>query len=265
MKKRMLVGMALGLGLAFVATTANAGSTPGSGIIGSRHDLSNATGYGAILGGAGASDTMDRICIYCHAPHNTYRGGDINYSPLWNHGVTTLTYNFYDSGAGAPIVGPHATQSTDSAYGNMDPNGELFSVSKLCLSCHDGNVALDVYGDPQMVDAANGSVGAGVMTLPADGSFEIGRDDDSDGTGDLDNHHPIGFDYDAVQAVDNEIAASTVTFASGVRIADVLSAGAMECSTCHDVHNSTGGMGEKFLWGTNAGSDFCCTCHLKCN
>jgi predicted CXXCH cytochrome family protein len=45
-------------------------------------------------------------------------------------------------------------------------------------------------------------------------------------------------------------------------IGDLLWAGQMECTTCHDVHN-TKNEGEKFLWASDENSDLCMTCHLK--
>jgi hypothetical protein len=269
MKKRMLVSMALGLGLvALAASSANAGSAPGTGIRGSKHDMSATTGIGTALSttlGSVASDPLQRVCIYCHAPHNTIRAGATTavYMPLWNHAMTTMSsYLMYDSGQ-APLAGPHATQSTDASVGAMV---QPVNVSKLCLSCHDGTVALNTFGSSKMVHFASyrqdSDPGATYLT----GQYLIGEDTNGDNIGELDNHHPIGFDYDAVQALDNEVAASSVVFAgTGVAISDVLYAGAMECATCHDVHNSTTGMGEKFLWTSNASSNFCCTCHLKCD
>ena len=47
-----------------------------------------------------------------------------------------------------------------------------------------------------------------------------------------------------------------------VTISDLLWNGNMECTTCHDVHN-TKNTGEKFLWKSDAQSAFCLTCHLK--
>ena len=273
MKKRMLVSMALGLGLvALAATSADAGSAPGTGIRGSKHDMSAATGIGYTggpFGGFGDADALQRVCIYCHAPHRTIKPGATTavYMPLWNHALTAQTYDMYDSGQ-APLTGPHATQSTDASVGAMV---QPVNVSKLCLSCHDGSVALNAYGSTNMVDADSYNPGTVDIDLANTRlQYVIGHDWDAlgaeDGVGDLTNHHPIGFDYDAVQALDNEIAASSVAFAgTGVLISDVLYAGAMECATCHDVHNSTTGMGEKFLWTTNASSNFCCTCHLKCD
>jgi predicted CXXCH cytochrome family protein len=42
---------------------------------------------------------------------------------------------------------------------------------------------------------------------------------------------------------------------------NLLSSGKMQCSSCHDVHNSAGVLG--LLRKSNAGSALCLTCHHK--
>lgn len=263
MKKQMFA-MALGLGAVVLAAgLANAGSAPGSGIRGSVHDLS-IRGVGAKVGLLPAiNDPQERICIFCHAPHRTFaEAADLRYVPLWNKKVTTLTFDLYTNGAGgAGLTGDHAISALDPAVGDIR---QPISVSKLCLSCHDGSVALNAYGSPTMVNDLGGSYMNGAKALDVQG-YLIGNDVDGDGTGDLENHHPVGFDYYAVQAADTEIAAPSVRFAgSNVAISDVLYDRRMECATCHDVHNSHENMGEKLLWTSDRNSAFCCTCHLKC-
>jgi len=87
------------------------------------------------------------------------------------------------------------------------------------------------------------------------GQYRIGEG------GNLTNHHPIGFVYQDVATVDDEIASPTATMGN-YEIGDLLWQGRMECTTCHDVHN-TKNTGEKFLWISDANSNFCLTCHLK--
>ena len=67
---------------------------------------------------------------------------------------------------------------------------------------------------------------------------------------------------------DNQIADKSDTFrGTDITIGSVLTGGdTMECSACHDVHNSSlaeRNNGERFLWTSNNGSEFCLTCHLK--
>lgn len=254
-----LVVVALGL---FLASSAAAG--PGDGINGTVHDLS--TGTYAV----GSPDSLQRICIFCHAPHNTYKlsetnggpgagvgGGDtagdaFDYLPLWNHELTANAESFqmYWNGPGAPESGAKASQAIQNG---MVPGG----TSLLCLSCHDGSVAVNSYGNaswqlPQ-------SVGAGGIAITQQ-MFLIGKD------AYLGNHHPIGFNYDAVAAVDTEIReADAASMGEAGTVRDHLYGDGnamMECGTCHSVHNK-GNTGETLLWRSDVNSQLCLTCHDK--
>lgn len=182
-------------------------------ITGSAHDFTTTGGFNA--GG--------QICIACHTPHNADMS--VTNAPLWNHEVTTATYTVYNS------------NTLDATVGQ--PNG----VSKLCLSCHDGTVALDSFG---------GATGSTMIT----GSANVGTD--------LANDHPISFDYVAVAATDTGIYAETtaVTGITGItNISGLLSGTNMECSSCHDVHNKYGN--NNLLVKGNSASALCLTCHNK--
>ena len=99
-----------------VAATANA-QVPGSGIVGSVHDFSTA-GWNTTKAG--------EICGVCHIPHVKNRPPDQIGNPLlWGRTMSTQTYTVYTS------------PSLDGAI--TPPDG----TSKLCLSCHDGTVALE--------------------------------------------------------------------------------------------------------------------------
>lgn len=251
MKKSILAGVAIGLVLTFAAI-AMAGVNPGTGIKQTSHDLSSG-GVGAGYVSAGTADSLDRVCIYCHAPHHaldatTAASNNISYFPLWNHAITTVaTYQTYTNGADTPTGISHQLNAT------LSPT--LGSVSKLCLSCHDGSVAISAYGY-----APSSTLGSAAGTKIS-GSFRIGG-----GTQDLRNHHPIGFDYDAVASIDDEINPSSSSLLGansyGLTISDLLWNGKMECSSCHDVHN-TKNEGSKFTWVQDTRSNLCLTCHNK--
>ena len=121
-------------------------------IVTSKHDMS--TGGGSSTYGGGTS----QVCIFCHTPHNALS----TIVPLWNHTTTTQTFAMY-------------TSSTLNAVMTGQPG----NVSKACLSCHDGTVAVDSYG---------GATGSHLIT----GTALLGTD--------LTNDHPIGFTYDAALA-----------------------------------------------------------------
>ena len=262
----VLAVVALGLMFSSPAMAFTGTYTAGAGINGTVHDLG--TAHNGIDYTANPDDSLDRICIFCHAPHNTYRlspanGGpgagvgsgpqaadDFDYLPLWNHELTgnASSYTMYQNGPGAPTTGAKASQAIANG---MVPG----SVSLLCLSCHDGSVAVNSYGNTSQPTASQSGGGA---TIGA--QYLIGKDNY------LGNHHPIGFDYDAVQSVDTEIrSADTAELGSaGTVRTHLLGAGntKMECSTCHSVHNK-GNSGESLLWRSDVNSQLCLTCHDK--
>lgn len=190
-------------------------------VVGSKHDFSS-TGPNDTYKG-----TTTQVCIYCHAPH-----ASTSTSPLWNHAATTATFTLYSSSTLQATV--------------AQPGG----VSKLCLSCHDGTVAIDSFG---------GATGTKLAT----GTALIGTD--------LANDHPIGFTYDAaLVTADPGLAEITkaVTIGTGntgTIASKMLIGGKMECASCHDVHNSTAGTAveSKLVRVTTVGSALCVVCHNK--
>jgi predicted CXXCH cytochrome family protein len=123
------------------------------------------------------------------------------------------------------------------------------SSSKMCLSCHDGTVAHENFGD--LADGA----------IPPHG--------DALTSADLGMDHPISFVYDTSLSVierdlyDPATKLSGIVGSMGTINDDMLFEGRMECSTCHDVHNKRAVAGTKLLLKDNAGSSLCLTCHDK--
>jgi len=262
MKKHISAVVAIGMFLTF-GTIAMAGTGAGTGIQKTSHDLSS-LGAGANFGDSADQGGQNRICVYCHAPHNTIKadvaGGTWTYMPLWNHGKTTYVgqFNMYSNGSDVPGSTQHQASSMNW--------GQPGSVSLLCLSCHDGSVATNMYGSGSSIGGNDKKITDGT------GRAAIGLNKD------LSNHHPIGFDYDQVQAMDDEIRPSTAagfltdatygTKNNGPQhISDLLwltAAGNnnLECVSCHDVHNTKNG-GAKFTWVDDNNSRLCLTCHKK--
>jgi predicted CXXCH cytochrome family protein len=184
-------------------------------IDGSKHDF------------AGKSwGTHTEICKVCHAPHdNQNSAGGL----LWNHDMSSgVTYTAYSS-------------PTFSITSPGDPSG----VSLLCLSCHDGTVAVDSFGGDTGVD--------GNKIASGDAAY-VGND--------LSNDHPISFIYPS--ATTAEQLFPTTKSVSGVgTIADMLVGGSnrVECSSCHDVHDKSGIT--KMLLVDNNNSALCLVCHDK--
>jgi predicted CXXCH cytochrome family protein len=249
----ILAAVVIGLLPAALALTYTGTYVPGTGINGTVHDLG--TVHNGMNYVANPADTLNRICIFCHAPHNAYRlasapGGagpqapvEFDYLPLWNHTLqNNLAYIMYENGPGAPQNGPKASQAI---LNGMVPN----STSLLCLSCHDGSVAVNSWGNADQVSQSTG-------TTTIAPSYVIGLDMY------LGNHHPIGFDYDTVQLADTEIRSSATQMTRTSTISDHLYNGTLQCGSCHDVHNK-GNSGEKLLWRSDQNSELCLTCHDK--
>ncbi|MBN2332497.1 MAG: cytochrome c3 family protein [Deltaproteobacteria bacterium] len=219
MKKLM---MALSI-MALVLVAVPAFALPGDGIVGSPHDMnvvSNPDGQG-------------RVCAFCHTPHHALDDANADYLPLWSHTMTTQTFTPYDS------------VTLDAAVTDV-----LAGPSRLCMSCHDGAIAVDQH---------YAIVGTDYRTGDSWGNIAVGQN------GDLTNDHPIGFDYTAVAAVDDEIRPETTATTNPAipTIADLLLDGQiMTCSSCHDVHN-TDNNDVDFLINLQAGSAICLTCHDK--
>jgi predicted CXXCH cytochrome family protein len=192
-----------------------------SEITGSAHDFSF-TGPGTYGNWSG-----DRKCITCHTPHNADLS--VTDSPLWNHDVTGAgPFTLYDSSP---------TLHVDTTASITQPNG----ISKLCLSCHDGTVALDAFG---------GGAGGTFMS----GNKQIGAGLD------LKDDHPISFDWKH-QSVKNLVNCPGCHAQPGWGNLP-LPGGKIECSTCHDVHNRHPA-NIKLLRVTISGSQLCLLCHDK--
>ena len=214
--KKFLV---LFLALVFVAGFSSASFAV---ITGSAHDFS------------GLPNARGEICLPCHAPHNNAE--NVTDAPLWNHEVTTAVYDTYTS----------PTMDAGTPPGDLDQPG---GVSKLCLSCHDGTVAIDAFGGQP-----------GSIFFPPTSDNNLGTD--------LTNDHPISFIYDtALASVDGELsdpttALSGIVGSSGGTIQeDMLFADRLECASCHDVHNTFNT--DDLLLKPNGGSALCLTCHIK--
>ena len=188
------------------------GQNPQS-IIYTKHNLS-VSGPGS-LRSANEAD----ICIFCHAPHNTTGLG-----PLWNHELSQATYTPYSSSTLKATVG--------------QPTG----ASKLCLSCHDGTVALGLVANRSIPIAMQ----PGANTIPA-GRTLIGTD--------LSAHHPVSFTYDAALATLQGELRDPSTLVQDVRLDQ---SGQLQCTSCHDPHNDQYG---DFLVVNNTASALCLNCH----
>src|SRR2546423_9938221 len=181
-----------------------------------KHNLS-VSGPGAVKA---ASETQ--ICIFCHTPHNSSPR-----APLWNRNDPGATYI------------PYSSSTTLSSPGQ--PNG----ASLLCLSCHDGTIALgNVLSRTSSI-----TMTGGVTTMPVTSPSYLGTD--------LSDDHPVSMVYSELLDAFRGQLVSPSTLAGRVRLD---SSGQMQCTSCHDAHDNTYGM---FLVMSNQGGALCTTCHVK--
>lgn len=182
-------------------------------VVDSVHNLS-ASGPGSVK-----ATQEKEICIFCHTPHHST--GD---TPLWNHSLSKQTYIVYDS----PTMNAKVGQ----------PNG----ASKLCLSCHDGTVALGMVNSrSQTIEMAGGA------TYMPSGPTNLGTD--------LSAHHPVSFTYDSKLAADDGKLKDPSTLTGKVKLDR---SSQMQCTSCHNPHDNQFG---NFLVIESTGSKLCTTCH----
>lgn len=217
---KLLIGAsaALLMSLAGAAQAQTGGNTPY--IANSDHNFS---GYGWSRG---------EICLPCHSTHAI--DTSVTNAPLWNHELVdpTTTYTLYGGATG--VVRDEALDGT----------------SILCMSCHDGTVALDSF---------SGMAGT---------NFIAGRE--LLGT-DLSNDHPVGAtgEYPTAAYVTWFQPLSTwVGTKHGwglVTMNDPANPGStidvVSCISCHEPHNSGGY--DHMTRVSNANSALCLTCHIK--
>jgi predicted CXXCH cytochrome family protein len=147
-------------------------------------------------------------------------------TPLWNHELTTAEFTMYDSDM-------------------FDANAAtlLLKESKICLSCHDGTVAMDSFGG-----GSGGSYMGGSTLIDTN----------------LKSMHPIGLIFDTdLSGTDQGLydPATTPSGLGGTIQQDMLRADRLGCGSCHDVHNTSGI--DPLLREDNNGSLLCLTCHNK--
>ena len=236
-----------------------------------RHNLSQRQ----TSGGGPSGVNMDpyrsdygEVCVYCHTPH----GANTNVkAPLWNRNIPATTYTTYDK---------LGTSTINQEYNQPG------SASLACLSCHDGQQAVDAIinmpgsGKYSTTNAflnswinpsgtgpfthlglknaeclACHSQNAGVLGAGATDFtvFAIGTD--------LTNDHPVGVTYPTTTGGGTDWNTPSGTKAAikyfdegnakldktDIRLYDSGNGPAVECASCHDPHGvPSGGSGSAF-------------------
>lgn len=158
------------------------------------------------------------LCVFCHTPHNANPT-----RALWNRELSGVTYTLY--------------QSSTLEANLAQPTGS----SRLCLSCHDGILAL---GNLRVAPT-----GSHFTLGPLTGKAALGTD--------LSDDHPISFVYDSALALRRGQLADPANLPTDIRLDNTRQ---LQCTTCHNPHEDRN---PKFLRKDNRFGALCTTCHNK--
>jgi len=216
MRPRLMLAAALAIGTCLAMQVFAARGTK-SFIVNTKHDFrvaSTATIH---------STSRQDVCIFCHTPHNAASG-----PMMWNQKLSQRDFPSYSSST---------MQSTITPIGPEDS-------SKLCLSCHDGTIALGDTENDGLIQFVQGTSYALPPSSPANLA----------GTGrGFTDDHPFGFVPKRRAEVRTPAPSDPVHLDAS---------GKVQCTSCHDAHqesiDTTQG---KFLVKVNENSAICESCH----
>lgn len=216
-------------------------------ILNTKHNLSN------VGAGTTKATSETEVCVFCHIPHAAQEG-----APLWNRAMPSSAYKMYESEYLDRLNYPKPVSlgATKGAPG---------SISRQCLSCHDGTIAIgsvylirgNILGNT-LIDMA-GVNADGTMLESALG--HIGTD--------LSFHHPVGYEYDP---------SVTKSFGQGIKTSELKAIPDapiklqqyggkkyVECTSCHDPHVENAKFLRVHLGGTHGQNvvNTCTSCHQK--
>lgn len=168
------------------------------------------------------SNSKEDICGFCHTPHSAEPK-----VPLWGHKISSSSYKLYFS------------KTLDSFL--SQPSNQ----SKLCLSCHDGTIALWDKGNEKIkIDKTS----KGFMGLDLSGS------------------HPVSFSIDdSIIFLNNQKDLNLKPLLEIKKEFKDKSYGTefeMECTTCHDPHKNIYSEGEIPFGKKEKFNNLCLSCHI---
>lgn len=252
MKPVFLRRMAFLIGLALLLSVGLVQAEKRSDVRATKHNLSAAadgatTPSGTVPVRNVKANSETQVCVFCHTPHaaeNIPKSGTTPGAPLWNRKLSSATYTPYTS----------TSIEASAAELSASPGGS----SKLCLSCHDGTMAIDKVN--VLNGAANATIAMNVATpvnMPAGSGVTTGFTRNLGA--DLTNDHPISFTYNkALATADGELREPAIENTVGGVVMNraigkakpvlPLENNQMQCATCHDPHlNDTLDSKAKFL------------------
>ncbi len=201
----------------------------GAGVAGTVHNLS--------VSGPGQIRALDEteICKFCHIPHNA-----AGPEPLWGHALSQVRH--------------YEVPDLRTGGGDRRPAPQPDGSSRLCLSCHDGTVALgEITGQARPLPMAGGE------RLMTGRQGFIGAN--------LSGSHPISFVYPDRDPAEFgsgiDMGLKPLAAIRGDEDVRLDTGGKMQCTTCHDPHADRyhrPGQVPRF-WVKSSVSEVCLTCH----
>jgi hypothetical protein len=197
-----------------------------------------------------------QICIFCHTPHNAYPDW-----PLWNHAPS------------AAVTYTHYTSSTLQSYKSEADAPPIDGVSKLCLSCHDGTIAVGAVKssfDDIAMEISQCIDASGKLTNGPGCTGYIGTD--------LSGGHPISIVFDSMLVArrngNTELCQlnppPTRQTEPYVRLYPTRGGYGVQCTSCHDPHTNRSMQldksGNKWppFWQKESYDAVCLVCHADC-
>ncbi len=217
------------LGAFLLTLVSSAGFAQQSRVMNTVHNLS-VTGPGEIK-----SLTEKRVCRFCHIPHNA-----VSPIALWSQQLSKAEY-----------VTPSLRLGGKAGQPAPQPDGS----SRLCLSCHDGTVAMGGSSPGMGPKAMTGSR----YLRPSHRGF-VGTD--------LSGSHPISFVVpDGISGDPDATTDMGIRTLSEIRSHGKVrldQSGKMQCTSCHDPHQDSfykDGAVPRF-WVAPTVQEVCLACHV---
>jgi predicted CXXCH cytochrome family protein len=212
----VLAGAGMATAQTTTQTTTQTTSQPATRILNSKHDF-RANSQSSVR-----SVNVNDACIFCHTPHNADPG-----SYLWNHKESNTVFPGYTS------------STMKSQPGIVEPK----DVSKLCLSCHDGTIAVGDTENNGMIRFLQGDSYA----LPAGSSGNLA------GQKGFADDHPFAFTPMPSSTIRTPAMGDPVQLDASRRL---------QCTSCHDPHaEDIDPVQKDFLVKPNPASAICLSCH----
>lgn len=82
-----------------------------------------------------------QICIFCHTPHGAIKNAALINGPLWNHKLSNVASYILKTPTGSWVYNSELGTGGGNYVQHATPS-QPDGASKMCLSCHDGTIAI---------------------------------------------------------------------------------------------------------------------------